>query len=116
MAWHEVAQVGEVAPGKPKILTVAGKELGVFYEGERYFAVLNFCPHYGAPICLGKVTGAVTSSEPGQQDYDHQRLVLRCPWHRWEFDLETGAALAPIRQRIKTYPVRREGETLWVEL
>ncbi|MBC8102426.1 MAG: Rieske (2Fe-2S) protein [Cytophagales bacterium] len=104
--WQPVAEVGEVAPGEPKIVSVNGKEIGIFCEGGRYFAVLNFCPHFGAPICRGKVFGAVTATEPGKLSYDPDRLVLRCPWHRWEFDLETGQALTPIRQRLKTYPVQ----------
>ncbi len=110
MAWHQVAQVGEIAPGKPKIVSVSGKEIGVFWEGERYFAVLNYCPHFGAPVCLGQVFGAITSDEPGQQSYDASRPILCCPWHRWEFDLETGQALTPIKQRLRTYDVRVEND------
>jgi len=106
MTWHKVAQVEEIQQGKPKIVLVKGKEVGIFYENGRYFAVLNFCPHFGAPVCLGKVFGAVTADEPGKLSYDASRLVLRCPWHRWEFDLETGVALTPIRQRLKTYSVQ----------
>jgi nitrite reductase/ring-hydroxylating ferredoxin subunit len=109
MSWHLAASVGEISPGKPKIVSVNGKEIGIFHEGGRYFAVLNFCPHFGAPICRGKVFGAVMADESGSQFYDSSRLVLRCPWHRWEFDLETGQALTPIRQRLKTYPVHLGG-------
>lgn len=114
MDWHLVATCGEIVPGTPKMVTIAGKSIGIFFERERYFAVLNHCPHFGAPICQGKVFGAVTATEPGQQAYDATRPVLRCPWHRWEFDMDTGAALAPIKQRIKTYQVRVENEEVWV--
>lgn len=108
--WHKVAQPGEIAPGQPKIVSLQGKEIGVFFEGGRYFAVLNYCPHFGAPICRGMVSGAVVCDEDGKPSYDHSRPVLRCPWHRWEFDMETGRALAPIKERIKTYEVRVEGD------
>jgi len=112
MTWHSVATVAEIRSGNPKIISVNGKEIGIFYENGRYFAVLNYCPHFGAPVCLGKVFGAVTSDEPGRLSYDADRIVLRCPWHRWEFDLETGKALTPIRQRLKTYPVQVAGEAI----
>lgn len=106
MAWIIVAQADEIQAGKPKIVEVNGKQIGVFHEDGRYFAVLNYCPHFGAPICQGKVFGMVTSEAPGQQGYDHERRVLRCPWHRWEFDLEDGSPIAPIKPRLKTYEVR----------
>ena len=35
--------------------------------------------------------------------------VIRCPWHGWEFDLETGRSLLePDRVGLKTYPVTVE--------
>jgi nitrite reductase/ring-hydroxylating ferredoxin subunit len=105
MAWYQVASRDEIAPGQPKIVDVGGKSIGVFHEGGRYYAILNHCPHFGAPVCRGKVFGAVTSKEPGQQSYDETRPILRCPWHHWEFDMETGRALTPIKQRLKTYNV-----------
>ncbi len=116
MPWLIAARVDEVAEGKPRIVTLAGKEIGVFLEGGRHFAVLNFCPHAGAPVCLGKVAGCVVAAGPGQLDYDHERRVLRCPWHHWEFDLETGRALAPTREKIKTYPVRVCGEEILIDV
>jgi 3-phenylpropionate/trans-cinnamate dioxygenase ferredoxin subunit len=83
MAWQRAAQVSEVAPGRPKIIEANGRQIGVLQDGDTYFAVLNFCPHKGAPICQGQIFGAVTATAPGCQDYDHERRVLRCPWHRW---------------------------------
>ena len=116
MTWHLVAEPEEIAPGRPKIVEVAGKEIGVFHEGGEYHAVLNFCPHAGAPVCLGKVTGRVTCDDAGRLAYDAEARTLRCPWHHWEFDLATGRAVAPIRQKLKTYPARLTAEGVEVEL
>lgn len=116
MAWTAIAKVDEVEERKAKIAQIKGKEIGVFRVGGEFFAVLNYCPHMGAPICQGKIFGAVMADEPGQQTYDDQRQVLRCPWHRWEFDLQTGAALAPIKQRIKTYPVQVQNGEILVDI
>jgi nitrite reductase/ring-hydroxylating ferredoxin subunit len=115
MAWQRAAQVSEVAPGRPKIIEVNGRQIGVLQDGDKYFAVLNFCPHKGAPICQGQVSGAVTATAPGCQDYDHARRVLRCPWHRWEFDLHSGEAVAPIPQRLKLFPLEVRAEELWID-
>lgn len=116
MARVFAAKLEELAPGKPKIVTLNGKEIGLFQKGDQVFAALNYCPHKGAPICLGQVSGAVTSDTPGQANYDTSRVILRCPWHHWEFDLETGQSLTPIRQRLKLFPVIISGPDVFVEL
>jgi nitrite reductase (NADH) small subunit len=118
MIWHEVAKVDEIKPGEPKLVTIAGKQIGVMRDGEDgpVHAVLNFCPHAGAPICHGRIKGAVVSDAQHRVGYDSQRRVLRCPWHHWEFDLNTGGAVAAIRERIMVYPVRVEGDRVMVKV
>jgi nitrite reductase/ring-hydroxylating ferredoxin subunit len=126
MAWQATgAALAEVPEDKAHIVTVGGKQVGLVREGDRVHAVLNFCPHFGAPVCEGKVfAGCVTGGAPPNcgedrplQGFDASRLILRCPWHHWEFDVKTGAALAPIRQRLKTYRVKVEGDgQVWVDV
>jgi nitrite reductase (NADH) small subunit len=110
MSWIKVAIVDELGPEKPKLIPYKNQEIGLYLiEGQPY-AILNFCPHFGAPLCLG----TVTSDGPGSQGYDSERRVIRCPWHRWEFDMDTGAALAPVKQRIKTFPVEIRENSVWI--
>jgi 3-phenylpropionate/trans-cinnamate dioxygenase ferredoxin subunit len=90
MAKHVVARVGEIAPGTCKIVTIRNREVGVFnIEGE-YFALLNRCPHQGAPLCRGDVVSQLASSMPGEYRLEAQSAIIRCPWHCWEFDIRTG--------------------------
>ncbi len=122
MAWHPAGPADEIPQGKARIVSVAGKQVGLFRDGEALYAVLNFCPHFGAPVCEGKVfVGCVTAGAGGDPSgrplgFDPDRLVLRCPWHHWEFDVKTGEPLAPVRQRLKTYPVKVEAGEVWVDL
>lgn len=116
MEWQKAIRADEISEGRQKIVEVNGKEIGFFHEGGRYYAVLNFCPHMGAPICRGFVQGTVVADDAGRLGYDADRKVLRCPWHRWEFELATGKAVAPIKQRIKTYPVALREGWLYVEM
>jgi len=52
--------------------------------------VLNFCPHAGAPICQGKIVPLQYTNEEQQLQFDAEHLLLRCPWHGWEFSLKSG--------------------------
>ena len=80
------------------------------------FAVFNRCPHQQAPLSKGSLTGAVLpTSIVGERKYGLELGVLRCPWHKYEFDLTTGRCLAdPERLRIATYEVREEGDEIAV--
>ncbi len=115
MPWVDAVEVSEVTPGTPAIINVGGRRIGVFHEGGKYHAVLDHCPHRGAPICQGQVEHPVVMRD-GRPTVDTERHVLRCPWHRWEFDLCTGKAEGAIPQRLRHYPVRRVGDRLEVKL
>ena len=41
---------------------------------------------------------------------------MRCPWHKWDFDIATGRCAVDARLRVRRYPVRVEGEELVVSL
>ncbi|MFT8242967.1 Rieske (2Fe-2S) protein [Roseomonas sp. BN140053] len=87
---HVVASVSEIAPGQSKLVTVKGREIGVFNVNGEFFALLNRCPHEGASLCAGKIVSLVESDEPGQYRMSRRGELLRCPWHGWEFDIRTG--------------------------
>ena len=67
-------------------------------------------PHQVTPLCLGSVTGTTLPSKPGEYVWGMDGQVLRCPWHGWEFDLNTGGGLYdPYRhERVATYDVKVE--------
>lgn len=92
MARHVVARVGEIEPGSCKIVTIRNREIGVFNIGGEYFALLNRCPHQGAPLCRGDVLSKVASPMPGEYHLDAAGAIIRCPWHCWEFDIRTGTS------------------------
>jgi len=114
MARHVVATVDEIAPGTSKIVTVRGREIGIFNIGHEFFALINRCPHEGAALCLGRIVGRMESDNPGKYRLTHVGEMLRCPWHGWEFDIRTGQSWCdPEHTRVRSYPVSVEpGETL----
>lgn len=106
MARHVVATVGEIAPGSCKIVTVRGREIGVFNVKDEYYALINRCPHDGADLCLGPVMPRFESDRVGDYKLTHHGEMLRCPWHGWEFDIKTGQSWChPDSVKARSYPV-----------
>ncbi len=111
-----VAAVGEIPPGSRKIVAVGNREIGVFNLGGSFYALLNRCPHQGGKLCLGPVTGVVTSSEPGRFEYSRPGEMLKCPWHGWEYDIRTGQSWCdPRRNFVRLYPASVEKGAALVE-
>jgi nitrite reductase (NADH) small subunit len=117
---HVVAHVSEIPTGKRKIVTIAGRSIGIFNVNGAFYAVRNSCPHQGGELCLGPTVGLATADKPGEIHYSREGEILRCPWHGWEFDLATGRSVFdPNRTRVKSYPVEVEelqAETYPVEI
>ena len=103
---HVVATADEIAPGERKIVTVAGRSIGIFNVGGEFFALRNRCPHQGGALCRGQLWGVLRSEAPGEFQYDPSREILACPWHGWEFHIRTGQSwCTPERLRVRRYQV-----------
>src|ERR671927_2002486 len=109
MPKHVVAMVDEIPPGQRKIVEIEGRSIGIFNIAGTYYALRNRCPHQGAPLCLGTVTGTTLPSRPGEYIWGRDGEILRCPWHGWEFDITNGKSIFnPHRMRVRTYEVTVE--------
>ena len=107
-----VGKVTELPPSSRRIVSVNGREIGVFNVKGKYYALRNLCPHQSAPLCLGELTGLTVSDEPGEIEWTREGEILRCPWHGWEFDILNGRTVFKSKARVKTYDVRVEKEPL----
>jgi 3-phenylpropionate/trans-cinnamate dioxygenase ferredoxin subunit len=107
-----VARADEIPPGGRTILDVHGRSIGVFNLGGEYVALRNRCPHQGGPLCSGELFGALSAATPGHYDFDRPGEIIRCPWHGWEFDMRTGrSCFDPQRVRVRRYPAKLQTET-----
>lgn len=111
-----VATKDEIPPGARKIVTVGDRRIGVFNLGGQLVALRDQCPHQGAPLCRGTLGGTTLPCSPGEHVWGWDGVVLRCPWHGWEFDLRTGEAIFDAKVRVKTYPVQISGDAVMVLL
>lgn len=104
-----VGTVDELPPGERKIVNVGGRSIGVFNVNGEFFALRNRCPHGGAPLCEGVLSGFVQSRGRGDYSYARKGEILRCPWHQWEFDVKTGQSwFDPVKTRVRAYETKVE--------
>lgn len=112
---HHVGAVGDFPMGEMRTFDLAGKSVGVVRTSEAFYAILNYCPHQGAPICAGHFGGTMLPSIPDEFEFGMEERVVRCPWHLWEFDVASGKCLFGIsNMRVLTYRVEVEEEQVFV--
>ena len=83
--------------------------MGVISVGDDFYAIHDSCPHMGASMCSGSLSGTFLAAPPHELVYGLDDQVIRCPWHGWEFDLGSGRSLLePDRVGLRTYRVTQE--------
>jgi len=114
MTDHVVCRLAEIPAGASRRVTVNGRDIAIFNVAGQLSAIADRCPHEGASLCLGRVTGVVSASAPGEQVLERAGELVRCPWHGWEFDLKTGQSFCdPTRMKVRTFGVTvKPGEAL----
>ena len=108
-----VASVDTFERGDRVLVEVEGREIAVFRAEDGFYALSNYCVHQGGPVCEGLVSGTL-GVEGGELVYEKENKVVSCPWHGWEFDVETGEHLADPSYRQPTYDVEVEDGEVYV--
>lgn len=72
------------------------RKVCVARTGKHFFAFQANCPHKQSPLCEGAMEGH----------------VLTCLDHMWQWDIRTGEPQGLAEQPIKTYKLRRDGDTI----
>ena len=101
--------LAELPPGASTTVRAFGTTVAVFNVVGELFAVSNNCPHQGAPLCHGRVSGTHLPSRPQEYRYGREGRILTCPWHGWQYDIESGRAAFATSMRVKAYETRVEG-------
>jgi len=105
-ARYVVARARDLQDGDRLIVNIRGRSIGVFNVEGKFYALLNRCPHRGGQLCKGDIIGLVESDRPGDIRVDNSKKFIVCPWHAWEYELETGQSwFNPTRTRARPYEV-----------
>jgi nitrite reductase/ring-hydroxylating ferredoxin subunit/DMSO/TMAO reductase YedYZ heme-binding membrane subunit len=86
----EVCEIAQIPENRARVVTVHGERIAVFRHNGSVAAISNVCRHQNGPLGEGRIIdGCVT-----------------CPWHGYQYRLETGEAPPPFKDKVATYHTR----------
>jgi nitrite reductase/ring-hydroxylating ferredoxin subunit len=116
-----VCREQEMADGAVRIVRQGELEVAVIRQAGRFYAYRNLCAHQGGPACEGVRMPRVIDviDKDGfftGQEFDHDDMRIVCPWHGYEYHLDTGVNVCDSRIRLKKYEVSERDGAIYVSL
>src|SRR5690242_11939148 len=113
---HVVATVHEIPPGTHKLVPIGRHGVGVYNVNGTFYAIANYCPHEGGPLCSGRARGrtVVDDTVPGDAVMVRDLEFIYCPRHGSGFRFATGTTSVIPQWSIRTDQVRVVGEDVLV--
>jgi nitrite reductase (NADH) small subunit len=98
---------------------VEGREVFVFKRNGRFHAFENRCAHSGGPVGEGTIIGRVVAvlgneMEYLREEFSETEMHIVCPWHGWEYDIETGVCAADRAIALRRYDVVEREDGVYV--
>lgn len=100
--FYNVCPLTSLAEGSSKVVKLASKKIALFHFNGKVTAIGNACLHRGGPLALGCV------------EKKYNGLYVSCPWHGWEYNIETGSAPPGYNDQQAVYEVKIENGDIWV--
>lgn len=101
--------------GAVRMLEIGGHRVGLYRVAGTLHALADRCPHRGAPLCAGMIATPIEAAGEAIT-LGADKSIVRCPWHKWEFDIATGRCLVDERLRVRRYDVQLDGDDVVVSL
>ncbi len=95
---HPWIELGSVKQIKDGVYFVGSDEVWLTTVNGQRTAVSNICPHKMGPISQGEKKGH----------------VVRCPWHGYWFDIDTGKCTPSLH--LRRYEIKEADEVLYIRL
>lgn len=102
MDYIKVCTKEELPNNSQKVVNLGNRKIALFHYNEKISAIANTCLHKAGPLGLGVVSAK----------YDG--MYVTCPWHGWEYNIETGGAPPGYLDQQALYKVKIEGEFIFV--
>ena len=101
MAFVKAAKLGDILPGRVKVVEIEDEDVALCNVDGEILAVANVCTHDDGPLGDGYLLGD----------------EIECPRHGARFCVRDGAVRTlPAIIPIPTFAVKVEGENVWVDV
>jgi nitrite reductase/ring-hydroxylating ferredoxin subunit len=100
MAWYKVADIETLSTPFLIKVNAGGKPICLICADEKLYAVAATCPHAGADLSKGWCADG----------------KLICPFHRYQYNLDTGRGVPGQNDFIRTYAVEQRADGIYVEV
>ena len=102
--WMAVCDIGDIVPDTGVCAQVGGEQVAIFRVGSgEIYAIDNIDPHSQAAVLSRGLVGSVG-----------ERVVVASPIYKQHFDLQSGQCLESSEHAVRTWPIRLQGERVWV--
>jgi len=98
--WIEGCLIEEIPNGRVLEKKIKDRSVLLYREGETVSCVDNVCAHLGMPLEMGAINNG----------------IIKCPYHDFEYMLETGECMTVPEVQLKVHAVRVVGEKVEVRL
>lgn len=98
--WVEVTTVEKIPEWGVLAAEVDGQRLILWRKDDLIRCYRNACTHLAYPIDMGQVSSG----------------IITCPFHRFKYKLETGQCLTAPELPLESYPVRVDGNKVFVQV
>ena len=98
--WTPVARVADCPPGSSLEVVAEDRVLALFNVEGEIVAIDGVCPHQGGPLGKGRLNGC----------------IVTCPWHGWQFNVNSGQHELNPSIAQAAFPTRRVGDTIEVDI
>ena len=118
-ARHLAADSADIPENGRLVVDIGDTTIGIFRVAGRLFAYENNCPHMGGPVCQGLVIPAVREVLDEHKvsrgyTFDESEMRIVCPWHGYEFSIETGSHPGKPSIRLTPVPVEEQDGRVYV--
>ena len=105
--WWNAGAVSDFPENGGVALRYGDTQIALFHFGtrDRWYASQNMCPHKRDMVLSRGLTGDMEGIPK-----------VACPMHKKQFSLESGECLSGDPFKIKTFPVKVEGDEVFIEL
>ena len=100
MTYRKVLTLDQLWAGEKVGLLVDGKKILLINIEQTIYAYEDRCAHQAVILSNGRLEGH----------------VLTCRVHEWQYDACTGEGINPIGVRLQSFPVKLEGEDIYVDV